>query len=235
MDGILIVDKPTGITSYDVIRFLKRKFGVLDRIGHAGTLDPIATGVLIVCLGKATKVSARLMGMDKEYVARMACGVVTDTGDSDGKILEQRDGTVNPAIIPGVLREFVGEIRQVPPVVSALKHKGAPLYKLYRSGVTVTPEPRTVVVKEIELLAADPPEIGLRIVCSRGTYVRALCRDIGERFGCGGTMTALQRTRVGPFTVAAAHAEQEMVSRGLDGLLIPLATVERMITDWNST
>jgi len=229
MDGIINVHKPKGITSYDVIRFIKRTFHPTEKIGHAGTLDPLAEGVLLVCLGRTTKLSAMLMDKEKEYVAQLQLGVTTDTLDLGGKVLEEKDVRVTPEEVEAAIRSFEGEIVQIPPVVSALKHEGQPMYKLFRKGVAVAPEPRKVMVKKIEVLKINLPYAEFRVVCSKGTYVRALCRDIGERLGCGGVQTALLRTRVGAFALADAVTLEEMEAKGLKSVLIPLTMVLTML------
>ncbi|HNS33213.1 MAG TPA: tRNA pseudouridine(55) synthase TruB [bacterium] len=222
MDGIIIVNKPSGITSYDVIRFLKRNFIFKDKIGHAGTLDPLAEGVLIVCMGRATRLSSSLMGLEKEYIAKMLLGKKTDTDDIDGKIIEEKPVSVNEERIREVFPEFNGEIEQVPPVVSAIKHKGQPLYKLYRKGIPVKPGVRKVLIKEIEILGIKASHVEFRVVCSKGTYIRALCRDIGDRLGCGGVQIELKRTRVGNFTLKHSMTLEDIKKTGIEKSLIKI-------------
>lgn len=222
MDGIIIVNKPSGITSYDVIRFLKRNYSIRDKIGHAGTLDPLAEGVLIVCIGKATKLSSSFMGLEKEYIAEMLLGKITDTDDIDGRVVKEKPVDVAKADVERLIPMYKGDIEQVPPVVSAIKYKGSPLYKLYRKGVGVTPAKRTVFIKEIEILSMELPRVTFRVVCSKGTYIRALCRDIGNELGCGGVQTALKRTKVGTFTIEHSLALEEIKSRGLAESLIKI-------------
>ncbi len=222
MNGIVIVNKPRGITSYDVIRFLKRTFRLREKIGHAGTLDPLASGVLIVCIGRATGLSSGFMKMEKEYEARLLLGVTTDTDDTDGTVLEERPVDVGEADIRKVVNGFTGEIEQVPPVVSAIKHKGSPLYKLHRKGVAVAPIPRKVFIKKIEILNIDMPYVDFRVTCSKGTYIRALCRDIGNQLGCGGTQTELKRIRVGDYRVEESFTLQDIEKKGIEGCIIPV-------------
>lgn len=223
MDGIVNVNKPKGITSYDVVRFFKRTFHLKEKIGHAGTLDPIAEGVLLVCLGRATGLSNRLMQEEKEYQAQLQLGTRTDTLDIAGKVLETREVNVSPEEVRRVVAGFRGEIEQIPPSVSALKHQGQPLYKLFRKGTVITPPARKVFVREIEILSIEIPRVDFRVVCSKGTYVRALCRDIGESLGCGGVQVSLTRTRIGPFTLAQAHTLNEIEQSGLARVIIPLS------------
>ncbi len=223
MNGVIIVNKPSGITSYDVIRFFKRTFRLREKIGHAGTLDPLASGLLIVCLGNATRHSSVFMKMEKEYIARLLLGVRTDTDDIDGMVIEEKPVNVREVDIEKVVANFIGTIEQVPPVVSAIKHKGKPLYKLYRQGMDVTPSPKKVFIKEIEILNVEIPYMDFRVVCSKGTYIRALCRDIGEQLGCGGTQTALKRTRVGDYKIDESYTLEDIEKKGLENCLIPLS------------
>jgi tRNA pseudouridine55 synthase len=209
MDAVLNIRKPEGPTSHDIVGEVRRMFG-LKRVGHAGTLDPMATGVLIVCLGKATRIVEYLMGQPKEYRARMTFGVTTDTQDSTGIVTSERDPSfVTRGLLEQTAARFVGEIEQVPPMVSALKHQGRPLYKLAREGRTVDRPARPVSIYSIDVLSFSPPsalnlalpQADLLVRCSSGTYIRTLCADIGEALGCGAHMSALERTRVGRFTL----------------------------------
>jgi tRNA pseudouridine55 synthase len=199
MDGILIVNKPAGITSHDVVDFIRRKFN-MERVGHAGTLDPMATGVLVMLLGKATKLSNTFTNHDKEYVAKVFFGKKTDSQDASGKVIEERN-IDNPGIeaIKKALDSFKGEIEQIPPMVSAIKYKGKKLYELARSGKTVVREPRKIRISDIEILDFKFPELTFRVKCSKGTYVRTLCEDIGRSLGAPSHMSELVRTRSGDF------------------------------------
>lgn len=225
MDGVINVYKPAGMTSYDVIRFLKRTFRPEVKIGHAGTLDPLAEGVLLVCLGQATRLTQSLMLLEKEYVACLLLGVETDTLDREGKILAQRPVTVSPEKLKEIILSFQGEIKQVPPSVSALKYQGLPLYKHHRQGRVIVPPARTVFVKEIEILRIDLPEVEFRVLCSRGTYIRSLCRDIGEAAGCGGIQISLLRRRIGPFRIEESFSLPEIEKKGIDSVLMGLPEV----------
>jgi tRNA pseudouridine55 synthase len=206
ISGILLVDKPQGLTSHDVVlRVRRRARGA--RVGHSGTLDPAATGLLIVLLGKATKLSEALMNEGKEYEAVIELGRETDTGDATGRTLREHGGPPpEAATVARALEEFVGEIDQVPPMVSALKVGGRRLYDLARVGRTVERAPRRVRVDRIELRAYEPPRVSLRVACGRGMYLRALAADLGAALGVGGTLASLRRTRVGPFSVERAVA-----------------------------
>ncbi len=227
MDGIIVVNKPSGITSYDVIRFLKRSCEVHDKIGHCGTLDPLAQGVLVVCIGKATKLSSMFMRLDKEYIAKMVLGQKTDTDDITGRIIKKEKSVyVNNAQVQEVITAFTGKIQQVPPSVSAIKHNGSPLYKLYRKGIVVIPEVRKVLIKEIEILCINIPYVEFRVVCSKGTYVRALCRDIGEKLGCGAVQTELKRTRVWDLTLKDSFTLQEIKKLGIEKTLMNLSDIK---------
>ncbi len=197
--GVLVVDKPSGATSFDMVALLRRRLG-LRRVGHAGTLDPAAVGVLPLLIGEATKLVPYLADEDKEYVATIRFGVTTDTQDLTGRVLST---AAVPALTPERLiaatRPFVGRIRQVPPMFSALHHQGRRLYELAREGVEVPREPRDVMVHDIVVEAVTDVTATLRIVCGRGTYVRTLAADLGAALGCGGAIECLVRSRVGAF------------------------------------
>ncbi|MCX5693069.1 MAG: tRNA pseudouridine(55) synthase TruB [Candidatus Omnitrophica bacterium] len=199
LDGILVVNKPSGITSHDVVNFIRQKFN-MERVGHAGTLDPMATGVLVMLLGKATKLSNTFTNNDKEYIAKVFFGKSTDTQDASGKVIEEKN-IDNPGIeaIKKTLDSFKGEIEQIPPMVSAIKHKGKKLYQLARLGKTVIREPRKIKISYIEILDFKFPELTFRVKCSKGTYVRTLCEDIGRSLGVPSHMSGLIRTQSGDF------------------------------------
>ncbi|GIW72102.1 MAG: hypothetical protein KatS3mg102_1644 [Planctomycetota bacterium] len=201
--GVLLVDKPAGITSHDVVERLRRTFG-WRKVGHAGTLDPIGTGVLVILVGRATRAQEHFINDDKEYRFRMRFGLETTTHDLDGEMVRELPGplAIERQSLEAVLAEFRGEIEQLPPMVSALKHRGKPLYKYARRGVEIPREPRRITVHALELLEFQGREAELRIACSKGTYVRTLAHDIGQRLGVGACLTALRRTRSGAFTEA---------------------------------
>ena len=226
-NGIIIIDKPAGWTSMDVCAKLRGMFHE-KRVGHAGTLDPMATGVLPVFIGRATRAVEFAADSDKEYIARLKLGVVTNTQDTTGEILEERPVEVGGERLRRVLERFTGEIEQVPPMYSAIKINGKKLYELARKGREVERKPRPVTIHELELLGW--PEAGedfsLRVVCSKGTYVRTLCHDIGQALGCGGCMSSLRRVKAAGFTLADSvtlEAVQEAVDRGEgETLLLPV-------------
>ena len=198
-NGIIIIDKPSGWTSMDVCAKLRGMFRE-KRIGHAGTLDPMATGILPVFVGRATRAVEFTEDYDKEYVAGLRLGLVTNTQDTTGEVLEERPVTVTRDDVERVLEQFRGPIEQIPPMYSAIKINGKKLYELARKGKEVARKPRQITIHELELLEqTGESEYILRVSCSKGTYVRTLCHDIGRALGCGGTMSSLRRTRVGPF------------------------------------
>jgi tRNA pseudouridine55 synthase len=213
MNGLLLVDKPSGVTSHDVVDHVRRASGIR-RVGHTGTLDPAATGLLILCVGPATRLSDFLVGMDKVYEGAMRFGIVTDSYDLDGKVVEERPvPDLSEAEIQAVFDQFTGEILQLPPMVSAVKVGGERLYKLARRGESVEREPRRVTVKELALLDYQPPDAMFRVRCTRGTYARTLCYDVGEMLGCGGTLASLRRTWVGHHSVENAAPMDALQTR----------------------
>jgi tRNA pseudouridine55 synthase len=229
VNGIVVIDKPEGITSYDVVRRLK---GLLSgvKIGFLGTLDPLATGVLPLLLGEGTKLATLLETGHKVYEATLHLGVITDTWDREGQVLQLVDldaYNLSPRRIEDVIQRFRGRIQQLPPMYSALKHKGEPLYKLARRGEEAARSLREVEIYKLEATEIDPPSLHLHIECSKGTYIRALAHDIGRELGCGAHVVALRRTSSGPFNLEAAFplAEVERLFRGrqLKQRVIPLA------------
>jgi tRNA pseudouridine55 synthase len=213
IDAVLVIDKPLGLTSFDVVRRVRRACG-LRRIGHGGTLDPAASGVLPVCLGEATKLAQFLLDADKEYDFTVCFGVETDTDDAAGTVTARHDaGAVNEAAVRRALESFRGAISQVPPSYSALKRAGRPLYDYARAGEVVEVAPRAVTVHALELTSfAGPGAVTMTMRCSKGTYVRALARDLGRALGVGAHVTALRRTRSGPFSLADALPLDEVLS-----------------------
>jgi tRNA pseudouridine55 synthase len=204
MDGFIIIDKPAGLTSHDVVNFIRNKFK-MQQVGHAGSLDPMATGVLIILLGKWTKHFSEFVNFYKEYLVTMNLSATTTTGDAEGKILQEfQYSQVNIEDVYKTFKDFTGELKQVPPMVSALKSKGQRLYDLARKGIELERKPRTIYIKSIELIKFYPPSIDFKVVCSKGTYIRSLCQDIGKTLGCGGYETFLRRMRVGDFNVEQA-------------------------------
>jgi len=204
-DFVLPVDKPEGPTSHDVVQVVRRSLGVR-RAGHTGTLDPFASGLLLVCVGKATRLAEYLTGLDKTYEAVARLGQTTDTLDREGRMLEERSGwaSLDEAGVEGALARFRGTLEQVPPVYSAKKVGGEAAHRRARRGETVELASATVTVHELELTSCDLPHVGFRVRCSSGTYVRALARDIGEALGVGAHLVELRRTAIGAFSVADA-------------------------------
>jgi len=231
MNGILLLDKPQGFTSHDAVVKLR---GILreKRIGHSGTLDPLATGLLVVFVGRATRAVEFAENDEKEYIAGLRLGLCTDTQDITGKALSQRDAAVTEDALRAALAAFTGDILQVPPMYSAIKMGGQKLYEIARRGGEVERRPRPVRIGELTLLGREGADYILRIRCSKGTYIRTLCRDIGEKLGAGGCMSSLRRTAAGQFRVEAA-VSLEAVQRAADegraeALLLP---VDRLFAD----
>jgi tRNA pseudouridine55 synthase len=202
--GFLNIDKPLGMTSHDVVAKVRRKAG-MKRVGHAGTLDPLATGVLIVCLGNATRLSEYVMQSTKRYRARVHLGVTTNTYDAEGGILQQQDPShITPEAVEAVLGRFLGDIRQIPPMYSAIKQGGRKLYELARAGATVEREARSVRIDSLTISEWQPPQFTLDVTCSAGTYIRSLAYDIGEALGVGAHLAGLVRVASGSFTLEKA-------------------------------
>ncbi len=211
MNGILLVDKPAGWTSNDVVQKLR---GILHerRIGHAGTLDPMATGLLTVFVGRATRAVEFAEQDRKRYLAGLRLGISTDTQDITGTVLEERDVNVSQAELGHVLQNFQGTISQIPPMYSAVKVQGRRLYKLAREGKTVERNARIITIYRIELLSYDGNQIMLDVSCSKGTYIRTLCNDIGEALRCGGCLSSLRRTEAGVFSVSEASSLEKIIA-----------------------
>ena len=204
VNGMLVLDKPQGMSSNEAVQKAKRLF-FARKVGHTGSLDPLATGVLPLCFGDATKFSQYLLASDKTYWVRIRLGVRTDSGDADGKVLATQEVPVlSEAKVEHTLEQFRGDIRQIPSMFSALKHKGQPLYKLARQGIEVEREERSVTVFSNRLLCLSEDELELEIHCSKGTYVRTIAEDLGELLGCGAHVTALRRLSAGPYSEADA-------------------------------
>ena len=201
-EGVFPLCKPAGVSSFRMVQLVRRILGI-KKVGHTGTLDPFASGVLVLCAGRpATKLISQLMEGDKEYEATLQLGVITDTQDTEGKVVEKRPvGDITPQDITECLARFTGEQLQTPPAYSALKHNGKPLYYYARKGIEVVKEPRLITIKELQYIAQTRETITLKIVCSKGTYIRTLAADIGEFFGCGAHLIKLTRTRNGFFSL----------------------------------
>jgi tRNA pseudouridine55 synthase len=230
--GILVVDKAAGVTSFDAVAVARRRLGVR-RVGHAGTLDPPATGVLPLLVGEATKLMPYLMDQDKEYVATVKFGVSTDTHDLSGKVLaESSVSRLTKERVEAACRPFVGPITQVPPMFSAVHHGGRRLYELAREGVEVERAPREVVITSITVEEVGDTFATLRIVCGKGTYVRVLAADLGAALGCGGAVERLTRTRVGPFALRAAVGWAELLDVNPGALWARVLPVDSALADW---
>ncbi len=229
-DGVLLVDKPKTWTSHDVVAKIRGHFR-FKKVGHCGTLDPMATGLLVLVLGRATKLSERLMGDDKAYEGAMLLGATTDTADCDGRVVETRPvPPLTEAQLVEVMAKFKGDTYQIPPMVSAIKHEGQPLYKLARKGIEVEREPRLIHIYELRLLKFEPPRIEFRLACTKGTYVRTLAADIGKALDCGAHLAELRRTVSGKFDVKDAHALEQILAQPKDRLtqwIMPLLEVAR--------
>ena len=241
VDGLLLLDKPQGMTSNQALQKVRHLFRA-EKAGHTGALDPLATGVLPICLGEATKVAGLLLGNDKAYEVIAALGTTTDTDDADGPVLRQRSiGSYAREQVEALLPQFTGDIMQVPPVYSALKQGGEPMYLKARRGDEIDLPARPVRIHDIELLTLEPAQFSLRVTCGSGTYIRSLIRDLGEALGCGAHVTALHRLWVEPFqalplrTLDGLQALAEQGLPELDAVLHPVAealvAVPRLVLD----
>ncbi|MBV2121788.1 MAG: tRNA pseudouridine(55) synthase TruB [Candidatus Thiodiazotropha sp. (ex Ctena orbiculata)] len=236
INGVLLLDKPQGMTSNKALQEVKFLYKAA-KAGHTGSLDPLATGLLPICFGEATKLSAFLLDADKRYLVKVKLGEITTTADAEGEVVETADPSgVTEAALLETLKEFLGEQQQLPPMFSAIKHNGERLYKLARQGIEVEREPRTIHIHGINLLSFDLPEFEMDVRCSKGTYVRTLAEDIGKRLGCGAYVSGLRRTGVGPYDdqsmltveqVQEAFGEKRFAE--MDEWLLPL---ESALADW---
>jgi tRNA pseudouridine55 synthase len=223
VDGVLLLDKPVGITSNAALQKAKWLLNA-KKAGHTGTLDPFADGLLPLCFGEATKFSAYLLDADKHYRAVLQLGVTTTTGDPEGAVLETREIAVDRSDLVAVLPRFMGEIEQIPPMHSALKHQGRPLYEYARAGIEIERLPRRVRIHALDLIECAPPRVVIDVQCSAGTYIRTLAQDIGAALGCGAHLTALKRTAAGGFALDRAHTLAYLESLDVDqrhALLLP--------------
>ena len=231
IDGVLLVDKAEGMTSHDVVAIVRRQLGI-KKVGHCGTLDPIATGLLILTLGRGTKIQDLLMAEDKEYAGTFVLGITTSTQDRQGEVIEERDvPPLSEEQIRAAFEKFRGDFYQTPPMVSAKKHGGVPLYKLARQGKVVEREPRLVHVYRYTIDRVALPEIDFSVMCSKGFYVRTYVHDIGEVLGCGAHLKSLRRTRSGRFDVAKAVTVAEIKTAPPEDILqrmFSLPEVSRM-------
>lgn len=236
VDGVLLLDKPVGITSNAALQRVKRLFNA-NKAGHTGSLDPLASGLLPLCLGEATKISGFLLAADKAYRATCQLGVTTDSGDADGVVRETRPlGNITQAQIEEVLEGFLGKISQIPPMHSALKRNGVPLYKLAHQGIVVEREPREVTIHELQLVSFEDDKLVIDVRSSKGTYIRTLAEDIGEVLGCGAHVSALRRTGFGTLQgfemVSLEFLETVFEQKGMDGLDALLSPMDSMLPDW---
>ena len=225
-EGILLVDKPVGITSHDIVDRLRRKLK-MKKIGHAGTLDPLATGLMIMLIGKATKVSQFLISLDKSYDGEFLLGVETDSQDADGEVVAEKPVTedIDQEKVEQEMKTFLGDQYQTPPMFSAKKIDGVPLYKMARKGKTVEREPRFIRIKELSLSKWNSPKGEFSMACSKGTYVRTVLHDLGQKLGCGAHLIALRRTKIDQFDIQNAKPLEEIESMPLgefQSLLIPI-------------
>lgn len=239
VSGVLLLDKPQGCSSNHILQKVKRLFGAA-KAGHTGSLDPLATGMLPVCLGEATKISAFLLDSDKRYHLQCQLGVSTTTGDAEGEVLETQDvSSITEQDVKAVLPEFIGKIEQIPPMYSALKHNGERLYKLARKGIEVERKARSVTIYDIEFISLRTDDqqrliLELEVACSKGTYVRTLAEDIAKKLHCGAHITALRRLSVGPYDGEMLTIEQltELAAQGEEKLDSCLQPIDSGVADW---
>jgi len=224
MDGVLNINKPSGMTSHDVVESVRRIIRE-KRTGHTGTLDPLATGVLVLCAGKATRIAQYLEAGEKEYKAIMRLGVMTDTLDADGRVLETRQyAPPNKQTIETAIQRFIGPIMQQPPAYSAIKVGGVPSYKLAREGKAEPLKPRPVTIFSVDLTTYTDPFVHITVRCSKGVYIRTLCADIGDALGMGASLTGLERTRSGRFRIEQSITLEQLAQRALEGSLEDVLT-----------
>ena len=223
-DGLLLVDKPSGPTSHDLVAQSRRRFRIA-KVGHGGTLDPMATGLLVILLGKGTKISDRVMGHDKTYEATLRLGIETDSQDADGQVVAEKDAAaITAEQVAAQMKARLGDQMQMPPMVSAIKIQGVPLYKLARKGETVERPAKLIHVYRFDLLDFTPPDVRFVVECTKGTYVRTLAHDVGQSLGVGAHLVQLRRTKIGQLDVAKAFALDDLLAApSLDGKIIPLA------------
>ena len=233
--GVLVIDKPGGMTSHDVVMRVRRILGV-KKVGHTGTLDPMATGLLPLCIGGATKIARFLEGGEKEYRATIKFGIETDTYDAEGKVVAESDTSgVSEEMVLEALTQFKGKIQQIPPMYSAVKIGGTPLYKLARKGITVEREPKEVEISAIDVEEFTMPLLTMRITCSKGTYIRTLCHDLGSVVGCGAHLVALRRTRSGYFSIQDAITLDADKSEMIESIVPPKGVIAKFQDESVST
>ncbi len=220
MDGVIVINKPPGKTSHDMVNFTRRLFGIR-KVGHTGTLDPDATGVLPVCIGKATKAADMMTASDKAYRAELVLGMTTDTLDASGEILTEQPVSVTKEEFESAILGFIGEIEQIPPMFSAIKKDGKKLYELARQGISVEREKRRVTIFDIKIAEMDMDNYTavIDVSCSKGTYIRTLCEDIGMRLGCGAYMNTLERTKSAGFSIEDSYPAEQLLAMKEEGTL----------------
>lgn len=228
MNGVVVIDKPQGVTSHDVVGMLRKRFGTR-RIGHTGTLDPLATGVLPICIGNATRAADMLTVSDKRYIAELMLGKRTDTLDIEGETVDIKNVTVTEAEARDCISGFVGEQEQLPPMYSAIKQNGKRLYELAREGKEVRREPRGINIYSIDIADIKLPYITIDVFCSKGTYIRSLCDDIGNKLGCGAVMTGLRRTEAAGFRVADAYSIERLDA--MEDISAALLPTDKLFSD----
>jgi tRNA pseudouridine55 synthase len=227
VNGILLLDKRLGVSSNRALQEIRRLFNA-NKAGHTGSLDPLATGLLPLCFGEATKVSGMMLDDDKRYQVEIQLGVMTDTGDAEGQVLETKPiPEISTEQLASCLAHFTGEIEQVPPMYSALKHQGKKLYELAREGISVERKARQITIFEIKQLDFSTPFLTLEVFCSKGTYIRSLAEDIGHYFGCGGTVTKLRRLQAGQFQLANAYTLEQLMAMDKETLFASLIAVDK--------
>ncbi|ALB01336.1 pseudouridine synthase [Francisella persica ATCC VR-331] len=232
LNGVVVINKAKGVSSNKVLQQLKYLFNA-QKAGHTGTLDPMATGVLPICFGRATKIAQYLLDADKEYIATIRLGIETDSGDAEGQMIAKNNNIpkLSNQLIEEVLANFRGNITQVPPMYSALKHNGQPLYKLAREGTSVEIKSRNIKIYELWLLDFDKDTLKVRVKCLKGTYIRSLAIDIGKKLGCGGHLIALQRTQSGPFKLAEAFELEQLKDLSFEQKIASITSIESVFID----
>ncbi|MFT4694105.1 MAG: tRNA pseudouridine55 synthase [Francisella sp.] len=236
LNGVIVVNKSKDISSNRILQQLKHLYNA-QKAGHTGTLDPMATGVLPICFGRATKIAQYLLDADKEYIATIKLGVETDSGDAEGNVIKENSESIpklDSDLLERVFDGFRGEISQVPPMYSALKYKGQPLYKLAREGIQIEIKPRNITIYNLELLEYTDDTLTIKVRSSKGTYIRSLAMDIGNKLNCGGHLIALQRTKSGPFSLEESYTLEELKDLSFDDKLATISHIESVFEDKTS-
>ena len=236
LNGVIVVNKSKDISSNRILQQLKHLYNA-QKAGHTGTLDPMATGVLPICFGRATKIAQYLLDADKEYIATIKLGVETDSGDAEGNIIKENLENIpklDSNLLERVFDDFRGKISQVPPMYSALKHNGQPLYKLAREGIQIEIKPRNITIYNLDLLEYTEDTITIKVRSSKGTYIRSLAMDIGNKLNCGGHLIALQRTKSGPFSLEESYTLEELKDLSFDDKLATISHIESVFEDKTS-